>query len=1180
MTPANNSGSPALQPAGAKPDAAAIQTNPPQPSSTAVQTAAAATDRVALPQPPAAPRVVDPEKARIRALVVDGIQVALVLVLAGFSAAFPIRNSDVFMHMGTAKLLLDGKYTFGTDPFSVNPPDSPWVNQSWLFDLVTYGLFRAGGAEALVVFKALTVLGLVGFMLAIRRKGQPLWIPALCTGLAALSFSTRLLYQPQFLSFFFLALTVFILSLRGTRSPTMGRNQEKPSFLDAFAAWPYRLFALPVLFALWANVDAWFILGPLTVALYLIGEMLQDALNPLPRGLDSPEPGEQRRLVLVLGLSVAACLVNPHHYHVFRIPDALSSSLSAGIKQDRLLRNLFWSPWQSEYFASSSLTHSLAVMAYYPLLALGFLSFVVNVSGWRWWRGLVWAAFAALAAYHARSIPFFAIIAAPIMVLNFQDAVSAWGMGKNQLLTRPNPWFFAGRLLSVLVLTLLVAGAWAGWTHGLPGDYYAEHRRVGWGLDVDPALVETAEKLAKWREDLKIRDDQNVFNVHPDAANFLAYYCPEAKSFFDYRLGLFADTAEPFFQMRDELNPPAFPGAQRPDRPAREAVDWRAVFRRRHIRFVLFYDLDHPFTGVERIERLLAEQAQERRTKNDGPESEKRGPADRPEWTLAAQRGRATLYAWNDPDKTEGDAFPSPIHDFGQRAFGSNGDPAPAQSAGRGPTSIDDSDAFPELREYWEKFATKRPSRTPDSYETQFHLMVGAIEANQKRGDRYYRAVKELAAAVGSVVGMAVKPGHTINANIGNLHNAIYTVPNTGFDAPASTLLAIRAARRALAANPADDNAYTGLANAYLRSPEVSNSNSLIGEIRRCQIAGCLYNSLKVNPDQAEAQVKLAQLYGDRGFADLSLKHFKEWLRLTREAGPPPGVAEEIFKVQIRQMTDQVKDMEGRIKDAQNDYLIGSKDMPKVLRKARMALERRLGGEAVELLLRTSRLELGDEGEILQIRLLLEMGRAEELGPAFKKEETTPNSFLVIQAMTVGDYDRADNALRQMIARAEDEQRAVATETIKEGVKEYLRFNFLDSAGLRPLPWLAAERTGLRPVPLPAGGNAFVYFFIQQLKQVSLVSPTAVEWTVLRGLIALEIGNTKKATDLFRTAINTAWPPRRYVAYLSVLGTTSPLAAAASLALDLDAVQGPMVGLPSRWLALEYLRLLEREAAK
>src|SRR5262245_38435710 len=65
----------------------------------------------------------------------DSALVAGVLLFAFLVASFPAGNSDFFLHVASGRLLAEGKYHFGEDPFAFTSDGAYWVNPSWLYDL-------------------------------------------------------------------------------------------------------------------------------------------------------------------------------------------------------------------------------------------------------------------------------------------------------------------------------------------------------------------------------------------------------------------------------------------------------------------------------------------------------------------------------------------------------------------------------------------------------------------------------------------------------------------------------------------------------------------------------------------------------------------------------------------------------------------------------------------------------------------------------------------------------------------------------------------------------------------------------------------------------------------------------------------------------------------------------------
>src|SRR5205085_12321507 len=113
--------------------------------------------------------------------------------------------------------------------------------------------YQAIGGAGLIVSKAAAVTVLAGLMLLLARpramSAGTFWPAAGCVMLALLAMSPRLQLQPIVVSLLLLAVCLWLLE-RGGR------------------AW----YALPIVCALWVNLDNWFLLGPLTIALFAVGE--------------------------------------------------------------------------------------------------------------------------------------------------------------------------------------------------------------------------------------------------------------------------------------------------------------------------------------------------------------------------------------------------------------------------------------------------------------------------------------------------------------------------------------------------------------------------------------------------------------------------------------------------------------------------------------------------------------------------------------------------------------------------------------------------------------------------------------------------------------------------------------------------------------------------------------------
>src|SRR4029078_6345303 len=117
----------------------------------------------------------------------------------------------------------------------------------------------------LVLVKALAVAATFGLLIAIRRPGFPLWPWAAVAGVAIIAAAPRLTLAPLVGSMFLLAVTLFLLF----------RMPHRPN------SWRFPI-AIGITFWFWANVDGWFFIGPVTLVLVLIGELIQRRFASAP----------------------------------------------------------------------------------------------------------------------------------------------------------------------------------------------------------------------------------------------------------------------------------------------------------------------------------------------------------------------------------------------------------------------------------------------------------------------------------------------------------------------------------------------------------------------------------------------------------------------------------------------------------------------------------------------------------------------------------------------------------------------------------------------------------------------------------------------------------------------------------------------------------------------------------
>jgi hypothetical protein len=1010
-----------------------------------------------------------PEEASL-ATRTDAVRSALagtlILIFAFLAASFPARNADFWLHLASGRLLAGGQYSFGVDPFSYTTTGAYWANHAWLFDLAVYGVYTLAGGAVLVVLKALVVTTLAGLMLLVRRRGGPGWVSAVCTALALLAMSPRLLLQPVCLSYLFLGLTLWLLWRSQPDNPA---GEAAPAGRQV-----RRYLPLLLLFALWVNVDEWFWLGPLLVALFWVGGWVRAGPRPpawvVPAGL-------------------AACLLNPYGYRAFTLPAELSPVLwDSGLQQDLRFRRLFASPWQFGDLTASGAGVNLAAWAYFGLVGLGLASFVLRWKDLSGWRLPVWLVFGLLGAWQVRTLPFFAVVAGPVTALNLQDALAARSLAQGR-----RSWAlgvaYAGLIAALLALVGL---AWEGSLQG----WRLEPRQVAWAVQPEPSLQRVAQTLREWRQQGKLREEDRVFQFHPDVVPYCAWFCwpEEVRGFFDHRLPLFPQAARVYEEACRELSPAlGEPGG-----------GWRKAFREKGVSHLVLYDPNPRFL-------LPAINL----------------PRWDPSWEMLRVDGAALIYGWRqgkDPERLAQQRL-----DANRLAFSPAGEgedsplpPAPGRGPGRGPRP-----------QPWVHSGKARPLPAWESPAATVYLRLYQEEAPAHHDEGKARGLGTLAAEmVGLTAAPTGVPATVMDVVLRHPRSRTFPLFVGGAAArpPELPLLAIRAARRALAANPEDANAYLRLAQAYRVLRDESGEGRLppLAMLRHVQMVTALEQALKLNPDLEGAHQALAELYVERQYLDVALEHLRALRAIVRRSKPPSGEAGERQSQVLARLEDQVLALDDVVRERQNAYAVRAASLhDNPLKRAELALGLGLPRTALDDVLLKSRVLLfGTGGALLELRLLLTLGRADEVREMLDDEEMrqsrqTLGSFdlpgvdgsgrpilyripayewlLCCQSAAGGDYDRADSVLQQVIASMRSE-----AGTNLRHLRRVLPLALLTELGAKAhqgtivfQPMVRKDREGLTVT----------------LAQAIRLQAEAADLEVLAGMLALERGLPSAARE-------------------------------------------------------------------
>ena len=225
---------------------------------------------------------------------------AAFLAAVGVAALRPIDDADFWWLLRAGRYIVETGVFPRTDPFSATASGAAWLNHAWGFELLIYGIYALGGTTGVILLQGLAAAATFGVLYGLLRRegvGQG-WSIALLS-LGALATHGFWAPRPQLVTYVILALFVHILA-------------------DYQAGRRNRLWWLPILTAVWANLHGGFLAGPALVSLCATGELAGWAL-----GDETGRRGGLRRAFTLTAFaagSAFASIANPFHYHALLFP--------------------------------------------------------------------------------------------------------------------------------------------------------------------------------------------------------------------------------------------------------------------------------------------------------------------------------------------------------------------------------------------------------------------------------------------------------------------------------------------------------------------------------------------------------------------------------------------------------------------------------------------------------------------------------------------------------------------------------------------------------------------------------------------------------------------------------------------------------------------------------------------
>ena len=291
-----------------------------------------------------------------------------------------------------------------------------------------------------------------------------------------------------------------------------------------------------------------------------------------------------------------------------------------------------------------------------------------------------------------------------------------------------------------------------------------------------------------------------------------------------------------------------------------------------------------------------------------------------------------------------------------------------------------------------------------------------------------------------------------------------------------------------------------------------------------------------LDPDLEPAHLGLSVLYGERAFLDAALEHRLHALRLTHRH-PRPGETAKHFHDRLKAEETAVRDLEQAVQDRKNDYAIRSRSMSgDPMGRAQLALNLGLARLALDdVLLQAPVQNFGGEGARLELELLLQFGRAEQVRGMLDEPEMRENKAKLdfshvpapsrpgylpfyhvaayewlrfLQSAATGDYEVVEEAMEELLRpQAESSQRA------RDHLRSALPVALASELGLAAEPHLLFLRMPIQGIRWDLSRN---------VAEVSFASAQRADLHVLAGLLATERGLPTAALQSFKTALAAA----------------------------------------------------------
>jgi len=175
-----------------------------------------------------------------------------------------IFDLDIWLHLKAGEVILQAKSVPSRDIFSFVVGAKPWVDHSWLFQVISYFTYSVWQAEGLISLETYTLILVFLFLFLIGYKFTKSYIEtAIFVFIAVYASMGRFNIRPDIFSLLFFTIYLYLLKFHSDKKI---------------------IYLLVPVQILWVNFHGYFFLGILLVFLFILAEFLRRRLKFIPIG--------------------------------------------------------------------------------------------------------------------------------------------------------------------------------------------------------------------------------------------------------------------------------------------------------------------------------------------------------------------------------------------------------------------------------------------------------------------------------------------------------------------------------------------------------------------------------------------------------------------------------------------------------------------------------------------------------------------------------------------------------------------------------------------------------------------------------------------------------------------------------------------------------------------------------